>query len=189
MRWARGHMVFTKSCAACLGTGRKRSERCTICFGQGRSARTEAVAVHVPPGAQQGSRLRVAQRGHAGRNGGVSGNLFVTVHVEPHPVYRREGDDLHMVLPIGIDEAALGERIDVATLDGSIGLRLLPGRRPEQRLRCRVAACRVRPAVAGTLVAEVQIVMPAIEDERAESSSGSSASLWRRRAYASVPGI
>ncbi len=71
VRWARGHMVFTKTCATCRGTGRRRSERCAVCFGHGRSARTEAVAVHVPPGVQPGSRLRVPRRGHAGRNGGA----------------------------------------------------------------------------------------------------------------------
>ena len=99
VRWARGHMVFTKTCATCRGTGRRRSERCAVCFGHGRSARTEAVAVHVPPGVQPGSGLRVPRHGHAGRNGGQNGDLFVTVHVEPHPFYHREGDDLHMRVP------------------------------------------------------------------------------------------
>ncbi len=167
VRWARGHMVFTKSCGACRGTGRKRSERCAVCFGQGRSARTEAVAVHVPAGAQQGSRLRIAQRGHAGRNGGANGDLFVTVHVQPHPVYRREGDDLHMVIPIGVHEAALGGRIDVTTLDGTIGLRLPPGTQAGQRFRLTDRGVPRSSGGRGDLVVEVQVVMPAIEDERA----------------------
>src|SRR5690242_11767621 len=110
VRWARGHMVFTKSCAACRGTGRQRSARCAVCAGHGQHVRTEAVPIHVPAGVDEGARLRVADRGHAGRRGGRSGDLYVTVHVQPHAAFRRDGDDLHLTVPIGVHEAVLGAR-------------------------------------------------------------------------------
>jgi len=137
VRWARGHMVFTKNCAACHGTGRQRLQRCAVCAGHGRQVRSEAVPVHVPPGAREGTRLRIADRGHAGRHGGRNGDLYVTVHVEPHPVFTRHGDDLHMVASIGVHEAVLGARIEIQTIDGPIKLRIPPGTQAGQRFRLR----------------------------------------------------
>ena len=127
IRWARGHMVFSKPCGACGGEGRQRRERCAVCAGQGRGVRGEAVSVQVPPGITDGGRLRVVEMGHAGRHGGPPGDLYVTVHVQPHPWFRREGDDLVCGLPVAVHEAALGARIDVPSLDGPVKLRVPPG--------------------------------------------------------------
>jgi molecular chaperone DnaJ len=167
VRWARGHMVFTKTCSICHGTGRRRSERCAVCFGHGRSARTEAVPVRVPPGVQPGTRLRVPGYGHAGRNGGAAGDLFVSIQVQPHPVYRREGDDLHMTLVIGVHEAGLGARIDVPTLDGPVGLRIPPGTQAGQRFTLTDRGVPRATGGRGDLIVEVRIVLPPVADERA----------------------
>src|SRR5512132_227070 len=94
VRWARGHMVFAKSCAACGGTGRQRYQRCDVCAAHGRLVRSEPVLIHVPAGVHQGATLRIAERGHAGIRGGRTGDLYVDIHVQPHPLFRREGDDL-----------------------------------------------------------------------------------------------
>jgi molecular chaperone DnaJ len=166
VRWARGHMVFTKTCTACRGTGRRRSERCAVCFGHGRNARTEAIVVQVPSGARDGDQLRIGQRGHAGRNGGSNGDLFVTIHVQPHPVYRRDGDDLHMTVALGVHEAALGARIDVPTLDGPIGLRIPAGTHAGQRFTLTDRGMPRPTGGRGNLYVEVQIVLPSIVDER-----------------------
>src|SRR4051794_34465124 len=118
VRWARGHMVFTKSCAACQGSGRQRSQRCAACSGHGRHVRSDAVPVVLPAGIAEGARLRVGDRGHAGRQGGRNGDLYVTVHVQPDPVFRRQGDDLCVVVSIGVHEAVLGARVQVPSLEG-----------------------------------------------------------------------
>jgi molecular chaperone DnaJ len=166
LRWARGHMVFSKPCAACGGSGRLRQQRCPVCAAQGRLVRSEAVPVFVPAGTGDGARLRLVERGHAGRHGGRTGDLYVTVHVTPHPLLRREGDDLHIEVPIAIQEAVLGARIEVPCLDGIARLRIPPGTQAGQRFRLEG---RGMPTVAGNrgdLIVEARIVLPARMDER-----------------------
>jgi molecular chaperone DnaJ len=159
-------MVFTKSCAACHGTGRQRVQRCGVCAGHGRQVRSEAVPVHVPAGATEGTRLRIADRGHAGRHGGRNGDLYVTVHVQPHAVFTRHGDDLHMAASIGVHEAVLGARIDVHTIDGPIKLRIPPGTQAGQRFRLRERGAPTASGGRGDLFVEVRIVLPPVVDER-----------------------
>jgi molecular chaperone DnaJ len=165
VRWARGHMVFTKACAACHGSGRQRSERCAACVGSGRQVRTEAVPVTVPPGIVEGARLRVADRGHAGRGGGRHGDLYVTVHVQPHPVFRRQGEDLCLTLPIGVHEAVLGARVEVPSLEGPVKLRIPPNTQAGQRFRLREHGVP-GPGGRGDLLVEIRIVLPQMIDER-----------------------
>jgi molecular chaperone DnaJ len=176
VRWARGHMVFTKDCAACDATGLERHRRCAVCAGQGRSVRSEAVVVRVPAGVLDGVQLRVAERGHAGANGAPAGDLYIHVKVQPHPVLRREHDDLHMVVPVAVHEAALGARIEVPSYDGPVRLRIPPGTQAGQRFRVsgRGAPSRIRQAAdgrseaRGDLWIEVRIVLPPIVDERSK---------------------
>ena len=107
VRTARGHMVFRKACTRCEGTGAANFAACPACGGAGVAMRTESVAVAVPAGVQDGERLRLAGEGNAGARGAAPGDLYVTVHVEPDPRFRREGDDLHIDVPLAIHEAAL----------------------------------------------------------------------------------
>jgi molecular chaperone DnaJ len=159
-------MVFTKTCAACNGSGRQRTQRCAVCAGHGRHVRSEAVSVPVPPGTPDGTRLRVADRGHAGRHGGRSGDLYVTVHVQAHPVFMRHGDDLAMVASIGVHDAVLGARIDIPTLDGPLKLRIPPGTQAGQRFRLRERGAPTAAGGRGDLLVEVRIVLPKVVDER-----------------------
>ena len=165
VKWARGHMVFTKACAACHGSGRQRSQRCAACAGSGRHVRTEAVPVVIPPGVTEGARLRVPDMGHAGRHGGRHGDLYVTVQVQPHGVFRRQGDDLCVVLPIGVHEAVLGTRVDVPSLEGPVKLRIPPGTQAGQRFRLRERGAPTSSG-RGDLLVEIRIVLPTIVDER-----------------------
>jgi len=91
----------------------------------------------VPAGAHDGARVRVPELGHAGSGGGAPGDLYVTLHVAPDPRFRWEGDDLHVVLPVAVHEAALGAKVMVPTLDGPVPLRVPPGTRAGQRLDAR----------------------------------------------------
>jgi molecular chaperone DnaJ len=167
VRWARGHMVFTKPCDACRGSGQQRECVCRACGGSGVEARVEGLSVSVPAGVVDGVQLRVPGGGHAGRRGGRPGDLFVVVQVEPHRLFRREGNDLHLQLPIAVHEAALGAKIDIPTLDGPVKLRVPPGTQSGQRLRLRErGAPSMRPGVRGDLIVEVRLVMPPLLDER-----------------------
>ena len=166
VRWARGHMVFTKSCAACAGSGRQRSQRCAACGGHGRHVRTDAVPVVLPAGVTEGARLRVGDRGHAGRYGGRNGDLYVTVQVQPHPVFRRQGDDLCAVVPIGVHDAVLGARVQVPSLEGPVKLRIPPGTQAGQRFRLRDRGVPGATGGRGDLLLEVRIVLPEVVDER-----------------------
>ena len=123
----------------------------------------------MPAGVSDLAQVRIPGRGHAGRRGGASGDLVVSVHVEPHPVFRREGDDLHMVVPVALHEAALGAKVDIPSVDGIVRLRVRPGTQPGQRLRLRErGAPSLRTGVRGDLIVEVQLVLPSILDERSK---------------------
>jgi molecular chaperone DnaJ len=167
VRSARGHMVFAKPCAACGGTGVRGEPRCPRCQGRRLESRVETLSVVVPPGIADGSMLRLAGRGHAAAGGG--GDLLIAVRVLPHPRFHRDGDDLHVTVPIGIDEAALGARIEVPSLQGSAKVRVPPGTQSGQRFRVRergVASMRGGPH--GDLVVEVRVALPATLDERSK---------------------
>ena len=166
VRWARGHMVFTKGCGACDGTGRQRVQRCGACAGQGLHVRSEAVPVTIPAGVQDGARLRIADRGHAGRSGARNGDLYVTVHVHPHQVFRRQGDDLYVTRSIGVHDAVLGTRADVPSLEGPVKLRIPPGTQAGQRFRLRERGAPTAAGGRGDLIVEVRIVLPDVVDER-----------------------
>ena len=169
VRWARGHMVFSKSCSQCGGTGRKVYRTCPTCAGGGLVTRTEAVRIPVPPGIASGARIRVAGKGNTGRLGGRSGDLYVMVEVEPHPQFQREGNDLRIVVPVAIHEAGLGAKIEVPTPDGSDRVRIPPGTQSGQRFRLRGRGVpSVRDGRRGDVVIEVRLVLPPIRDERSK---------------------
>jgi molecular chaperone DnaJ len=167
---ARGHMVFSRPCPECRGAGMQADVRCPACGGQQTLLRTEAVIINVPAGLADGARIRLPNRGHAGRFGGEPGDLMITVHVEPHPLFRREGDDLHFVVPIAIHEAALGAKVEVPSFDGPARLRVPPGTQSGQRFRLRErGAPSARDGRRGDLVVEVKLALPKILDERSKA--------------------
>jgi molecular chaperone DnaJ len=168
VRWARGHMVFSKTCPACDGSGRQTMQRCGACHGSCRTVRGEAVAVVVPPGTADGARLRVPEQGHAGYHGGRTGDLYVTVNVHPHPFLRREGDTLVCIVPLAVHEAVLGARIQVPTLDGPVKLAVAPGTHNGQRFRLAGRGIATQSGARGDLVVEVKLVLPERVDERSK---------------------
>ena len=169
VRSVRGHMVFSRACTGCAGTGQQTPRACEPCGGTGQETRTERVIARIPPGVSDGDRLRVPSKGNAGSHGGAPGDLYVTVRVAAHPVFRRDGDDLHMAVPIAVHEAALGAKIEIRTLDGSARLRVPPGTQSGQRFRLREhGAPSTRTGQRGDLIVEVRIVLPKLLDERSK---------------------
>jgi molecular chaperone DnaJ len=165
----RGHMVFSKPCSLCRGSGRQAEARCHACGGRQTEIRTESVVIAVPGGLADGARIRVPGRGHAGSQSGEHGDLYITVRVETHPLFKREGDDLHLVVPIAVHEAALGAKIDVPSLEGHARLRVPPGTQSGQRFRLRERGVSSSPeGRRGDLVVEVRLVLPRLLDERSK---------------------
>ena len=167
-KWARGHMMFTKPCEPCGGTGQLTRMTCRTCAGSGVQTRSEVVTVTVPAGVDSKTRLVVPGRGHAAPNGGAAGDLYVTIEVTPHPVFRREGRDLHVTVPVAIHEAALGARIDVPTLSGPVKARVPPGTPGGARLRIRGHGVPSANDV-GDLIIEIELVLPPVQDERSKA--------------------
>jgi len=166
---ARGHMVFSKPCRHCGGTGQQRQTRCPACGGEQVQMRTESLTIKVPPGLAEGARIRVPGKGHVGRHGGAAGELYIDVHVRPHPLFERDGDDVLLKVPIAVHEAALGAKIDVPSPDGQARVRVPPGTQSGQRFRVRERGVpSPRDGRRGDLVIEVQLVLPKLLDERSK---------------------
>lgn len=161
-----GAMKFSLTCPRCDGKGRLRNV-CPTCHGEGRTSRSEPVEVRIPPGAQSGSRLRVAGKGNAGRNGGPAGDLYITIRVEPHPFFRREGDNIEIQVPITVSEAGLGAKIEVPTIDGRALLKVPQGTQNGQKFRLREkGVMNSRKDRRGDEIVEVVIRAPRVQDER-----------------------
>jgi molecular chaperone DnaJ len=161
-----GAMRFSLTCPKCEGAGRLRN-KCSNCGGDGRIATTETVEVRIPAGAQQGSRLRVAGKGNAGTMGGPPGDLYITLRVEPHPFFAREGDDINIRVPVRIDEAGLGAKIEVPTIDGRALLKIPQGTKNGQKFRLREkGVLNSRSGKRGDQLVEVMVQAPVVQDER-----------------------
>ncbi|HYZ86660.1 MAG TPA: molecular chaperone DnaJ [Bryobacteraceae bacterium] len=161
-----GNMRFDLTCPRCGGAGRLQ-DKCPRCFGDGRIARPEQVEIRIPAGAKTGSRLRVAGKGNAGVMGGPPGDLFITVQVQPHPFFRREGDDIHITIPVTVAEAGLGTKIEVPTIDGRALLKIPQGTQNGQKFRLREKGIfNARKDKRGDQIIEVTLTAPKVQDER-----------------------
>jgi molecular chaperone DnaJ len=170
-RWVRGHLVFTGPCETCAGSGRLDVQACRACQGAGVQGRSEVVTLGLRPGTEDGDRMAVPGRGNAGSRGGPAGDLYITINVSSHPFFRRAGRDLELTLPLAVHEAALGARVDVPTLTEPVRLRIPPGTPSGRRLRIRGHGIPASPGSGedpGDLIAEIQIVLPSVRDEKSK---------------------
>lgn len=127
----------------------------TLTFGDGQT-----MDVRIPPGVADGGSIRLRGKGGPGRGGGPDGDLIITLHVEPDPLFRREGDDLHLDVPVTVPEAVAGAQIDVPTLDGAVRLRVPAGSQSGQTLRVRGKGIARKDRAAGHLYAHLQVMAP-----------------------------
>jgi molecular chaperone DnaJ len=157
-----GPLRLTTVCQRCDGEGVLGWDGCGACAGAGILTHREQITVRIPAGVDDGSRVRVAGRGRAGRNGAPPGDLFVVTRVSPHPFFRRIGDNIHCTVPITVSEAALGTRIEVPTIDGPARIRIPPGTETGQKLRLRgKGAPSLRGTARGDQYVEIRVVTPA----------------------------
>lgn len=171
-----GRMKFNVPCPRCQGTGRARTV-CRVCGGNGVVQRTEPIEVRIKPGTRDGQRIRLAGKGSAGVNGGATGDLYIIIRTEPHPVFRREGDDIHVTVPVTATEAALGAKIEVPTIDGRAQVKVPPGTQSGQKLRLREKGVpsASQEGRRGDQIVETKIVVPEARDLKARE-------LWQELA-------
>lgn len=124
VRMQQGFFSIQQTCPECHGTGQMIKDRCAPCRGEGRVPETKTLNIKIPPGVDNGDRIRLAGEGEAGPFGGPPGDLYVQVHVRDHHLFTREGPNLHCEVPISFGVAALGGEIEVPTLDGRVKLKI-----------------------------------------------------------------
>jgi molecular chaperone DnaJ len=161
-----GAMRFNLTCPRCQGRGRLKNV-CPACYGDGRVAHTDSVDVRIPAGVTSGARLRVQGKGNAGVMGGPSGDLYITVRVEPHPFFERDGDNIQVRIPVSVSEAGLGAKIEVPTIDGRALLKVPQGTQNGQKFRLREKGVfNARKNSRGDQIVEVVLRSPKVQDER-----------------------
>ena len=164
-----GSMKFNVVCPRCGGSGKNRTV-CPVCHGEGRNERSESLKVRIKAGTRDGQRIRIPGRGNAGTMGAPAGDLYIIVRTGEHPVFKREGDDIHLTVPVSVSEAALGSKIEVPTIDGRALLKIPPGTQPGQKLRLREKGVpsAVNEGKRGDEIVEVRVVTPKVSDERSK---------------------
>jgi len=159
---SQGAFAFSEPCADCRGTGRIIDNPCPDCGGTGTNTKTRPLTVRIPPGVDDGQRIRVAGKGEPGPNGGPNGDLFVRVHVSPHALFGRSGNDLTLTVPVTFPELAMGTTLTVPTLDDErkVSLKVKPGTPSGRVLRVRGRGIQRRDGRAGDLLVTVQVTIP-----------------------------
>lgn len=166
----RGAFAFSAPCTECGGTGQKIEDPCTDCNGSGTVHRTRSITVRIPAGVIDGQKVRLAGQGEAGPNGTPAGDLFVAVKAKPDKVFTREGDDLHVTVPVSFAELALGDTITVPTLDSPVRVKVPAGTSDRRTLRVRNRGVAKRGGKSGDLLVTVQVTVPTNLDGAATSA-------------------
>ncbi|WP_197383593.1 molecular chaperone DnaJ [Mycolicibacterium mengxianglii] len=155
-----GAFGFSEPCTECRGSGSIIEHPCDECRGTGVTTRTRTINVRIPPGVEDGQRIRLAGQGEAGLRGAPSGDLYVTVHVRPDKVFGRDGDDLTVAVPVSFHELALGTTLSVPTLEGKVGVRVPKGTADGRILRVRGRGVPKRSGGHGDLLVTVKVAVP-----------------------------
>ena len=156
-----GSFTQVTTCAECLGMGKRPEKLCRGCDGRGIRQATERLEVFVPKGMQDAEILKITGKGEASLAGGVPGSLYIRLHVLPHKVFRRQGDDIIMSLSLKLSQAALGDNIEVRTLDGSINLKIPESTQPGDMLKIRGKGAYASSGYGrGDLLIEIKVEIP-----------------------------
>ena len=164
-----GRMKFNTTCPRCHGTG-KNISTCPTCHGVGTVEKTEPLEVRIKAGTRDGQRIRIPGKGNAGSHGQPPGDLFAIIRAGDHPIFHREGDDIHLTVPVSITEAALGAKVEVPTIDGRAMLKIPPGTQSGQKLRLREKGVpsATKEGARGDEIVEIKTAVPMPHDERSK---------------------
>ena len=166
VRVQQGFFSIQQTCPTCRGQGTIIASPCGECAGRGRVRKVKTLSVQVPAGVDTGDRIRLAGEGEAGRNGGPSGDLYVDIAINRHPIFAREGRNLSCDVPISFADAVLGSSVEVPTLGGHVMLRIPPETQSGRVFRLRGKGVRsVRGTGIGDLFCKVQVETPVKLDE------------------------
>jgi molecular chaperone DnaJ len=161
VRMTRGHFSIQQPCPTCRGSGQQIEQPCSSCQGRGRMQKNKTLAVKVPPGVDNGDRIRLSGEGEAGQNGGPAGDLYVEINIQPHEIFQRDGADLSCVIPISYATAVLGGTVEVPTLGGEVALKIPPETQSGRAFRLRGKGVRpVRGSGPGDLYCRVEVETP-----------------------------
>jgi len=161
VRYQQGFFAVSRTCPSCRGAGQVISHPCTRCRGEGRTRTERKLKVNIPPGVDNGTRLRLSGEGEPGAGGGPPGDLYVVVAVKDHPVFEREDVHLHCTIPVNVAQAALGAEIPVPTLDGEEPVRLPPGMQSGSEFRLRGKGVpHLNGAGRGDIILHIRVVTP-----------------------------
>jgi molecular chaperone DnaJ len=161
VRMQQGFFSIQQTCPKCHGSGKVITDPCAPCGGAGRIKRNKTLEVKIPVGIDSGMRIRSSGNGEPGTNGGPSGDLYVEIHIKPHAVFQREGDDLHCEMPISFVKATLGGEIEVPTLSGKVSFTIPEGTQSGKTFRLKAKGIKgVRSGYAGDLFCHVVVETP-----------------------------
>jgi len=161
VRMQQGFFSIQQTCPRCHGSGKIVSSPCAACGGAGRVKQHKTLSVKIPAGVDEGDRIRLSGEGEAGMNGGPPGDLYVVIHLKPHPVFKRDHNDLHCEMPISFTIAALGGDIEIPTLDGYAKVKVPTGTQTGQMFRLRSKGIKgVRSSSHGDLICHVAVETP-----------------------------
>ena len=161
VRMSQGFFSVQQTCPRCKGRGKIIQKPCDTCHGQGRVRRSKSISVKIPPGVDNGDRIRLAGEGEAGRNGGPTGDLYVEIQVREHPIFERDGSHLSCEVPVSFATAVLGGELEVPTLDGHVTLKIPSETQSGRVFRLREKGVRpVRGGSTGDLFCRVVVETP-----------------------------
>ncbi len=153
-------IIRVTTCPSCSGTGESISDPCPNCDGEGIVDTVEKLNVRVPPGAEQGSRLRVPGKGDVGKRGAPAGDLYIDLRVRPHENLVRKGADLYTEVNIPMTKAVLGGKIRVPTLEGKIDMKIPAGTQPGQKFKLAGKGLPRRTGGYGDLIVLTRVKIP-----------------------------
>ncbi|MEU5690748.1 molecular chaperone DnaJ [Actinosynnema sp. NPDC020468] len=155
-----GAFAFSEPCRDCRGTGRIIDDPCPECGGDGVSTKTRTLTIRIPAGVEDGQRIRLAGQGEPGRNGAPAGDLYVRVHVNPHPLFGRSGNDLTLTVPVTFAELALGTTLTVPTLESKVTFKVPAGTATGRVMRAKGKGVEKRDGKVGDLLVTLQVSVP-----------------------------
>lgn len=164
-----GSFTQVAACQECSGAGKRPENICLQCRGKGVEERQERLEIFIPKGVNEGEILKITGKGEASLSGGVPGDLYVKIRVEPHKIFRRQGDDIVMRLPVKLSQAILGDTAEVETLDGAISLKIPEGTQSGDILKVRGKGAYMPSGYGrGNLLIEIRVNIPRKMGRRAK---------------------
>ncbi len=157
----RGFFSTVQACPECGGTGQKVIKICPVCKGTGKQVITEHLTVKIPAGVEDGGTVKLRGMGNMGEAGGPPGDLYIKIHVKPHPFFRRDGNDVFIKLPITVKEAILGSKVEIPTPEGTtISMKVPPGTQGGQRFKLSGKGFPSRRGGRGNMYADINVIVP-----------------------------